>query len=637
MKFCLRLALLFVALCLPVSGKDAWTRVESTHFLLVGNADEAKIKLAAAKLEHFRRVLQQIFPQTNLDSATPTTVIVFRDDAAFKSFKPINDNGATRDNVRGYFQPGLDKNYIALSAEGDDARVFGTIFHEYTHFAVNNRFGRARIPAWFNEGLACYYQTLRFENEKRAIIGEAPVSHVQFLQREEPISLETFFNVDYVALRNQGAHGNSQFYSQAWLLMHYLQQNGRREQLNQFINLLLADKPPRAAFQIAFQIDYAALESELKKYLAQRSFQIVAIDLKEKLNFDASMRSTALPEAEALAFTGDLLLHANRLTEAAALLGESLSLDQNSTLAHAAIGMTLVRQNDFANARRHLEKAVRLDSRNYLTNFLYAYALSREDLDANGYARFYLPEKAAQMQTALGKAIELNPNFAESYRLLAFINVANNYNLNEAVELLDKALSLAPGNQQYQLELAQIYLRQEKLNEAREIAKRVFDSAENVQVRGNAQVLLANIARYEAELKRSKEIAENPELAKPTTIPDLPEAELINQARNEALRRLRTGEKRIVGYLTAIDCGKQNTVLSLKSDNQEFRFTIANLQKLFLVSFTTEAYGKQFGCDTENAEHFVVATFRPNADRDSNINGEIVALEFMPKEFKLLP
>lgn len=299
--------------------------------------------------------------------------------------------------------------------------------------------------------------------------------------------------------------------------------------------------------------------------------------------------------------------------------------------------MTKARQNDFETAARHLEKAVKLNVDNYLPHFFYAYALSREDMDANGYVRLFLPEKISKMAAALNRAIELNPNFPESYRLLAFINSVNNYDLNEAVALLEKATALAPGKQDYQLETAQIYLRQEKLDDARALAAKVFAHAEKPDVRERAQLLLHNISRYEADLKRAKEIAENPPAPDPEPTPKLSEAELINQSLNEALRRLRLGEQRVVGFLTEIECNKQGATVSIRASeaHQTLKFAIADFEKVRLIAFTVAASNTKFGCETVTAEQFVVATFRPNDDADK-IAGQIVALEFMPNHFKLI-
>lgn len=640
----LPLLLLLAVLFLPASaaGKDVWTQVRSKNFLLIGNAGEKDVRAVGFKLEQFRQAFRQILPSANFDSATPTTVIVFKDDVSYKPFKPVRAGGETADNVKGYFLPGDDVNYLTLALNADEKATYGTIFHEYVHFVVNNNFGRDRVPPWFNEGLAAYYQTFRLETEQSAVVGEPPGAHLRFLRREEQlIPLETLFNTDYYQLRNQGSHGASAFYSEAWALMHFFQhaeKGARRAQSSRFLELLLQGKPARAAFETAFQTDYATLETALKKYVAQNQFATAKYDFKNRLAPDFEMQSAPLGEAAANAYLGDLLQHDNRLDEAVSLLEQALAFDPDSAFAHAALGMTKVRKNDFETAARHLEKAVRLNVDNYLPQFFYAYALSREGMDASGYVRFYLPEKISKMAAALNRAIELNPHFPESYRLLAFINVVNNYDLNEAVALLKKASALAPGKQEYQLETAQIYLRQEKLQDARALAANVFAHAEKQAVRERAQLLLHNISRYEADLKRAKEIEENPFAPEPEPTPKLSDAELVNQSLNESLRRPRLGEQRAVGFLTEIDCAdKQGAIVSIRAQtaNQIMKFLVADFGKVRLIAFTAAASNTKFGCETVIKDQFVVATFRPN-DTANTSAGQIVALEFMPDNFKLI-
>ncbi len=635
--------LLFAVLFSPAFalGKDVWTQVRSKNFLIIGNAVEKDVRAVGFKLEQFRQAFRQILPSANFDSATPTTVIVFKDDAAYKPFKPVRATGEIAENVKGYFLPGDDVNYLTLALNADEKATYNTIFHEYVHFVVNNNFGRDRVPPWFNEGLAAYYQTFRLETEQSAIVGEPPGAHLRFLQREqELIPLETLFNTSYYQLRNQGNHGASAFYSESWALMHFFQhaeKGARRAQLSRFLELLLAGKPARAAFETAFQTDYVWLENAVKNYVKQNQFATAKHELKDKFASDFEMRAAPLGEAAANAYLGDLLQHDNRLDEAVRLLDQALAFDPNSALAHAALGMTKVRKNDFETAARHLEKAVKLNVDNYLPHFFYAYALSREDMDASGYVRFYLPEKIGKMAASLNRAIELNPNFPESYRLLAFINLVNNYDLNEAVALLKKASALAPGKQEYKLETAQIYLRQEKLQDARALAANVFAHAEKPDVRERAQLLLHNINRYEADLKRAKEIEENPFAPEPEPTPKLSEAELINQSLNEALRRLRIGEQRVTGFLTEIECDKQGAIVSIRaqSGNQILKFFVADFEKVRLIAFTADASNSRFGCETDIKEQFVVATFRPS-DGTNSSTGQIVALEFMPDNFKLL-
>ena len=86
---------------------------------------------------------------------------------------------------------------------------------------------------------------------------------------------------------------------------------------------------------------------------------------------------------------------------------------------------------------------------------------------AGGYA----PELAKEMRESLRKAISLRPDFLESYHLLGWINLVTGEELEVSAALLRRALAMAPGNQHYALVLAQIYLRQEKFEQARQTAE----------------------------------------------------------------------------------------------------------------------------------------------------------------------
>ena len=195
---------------------------------MVGNASEKEIRLVAAKLEQFREVFRQLFPAMKFTSPIPTNVIVFRDDAAFAPYKPLNQDGQANEWVAGYFLKGDDVNYIALSARSDIEQTYGTIFHEYTHFLVDNGIGRTRIPAWLNEGLAEYYERFQIENGQKVTLGALNNNHLALLARREFMPLENFFDTDYYSLGRQGKDRVGVFYAQAWALMHYFTARRRR-------------------------------------------------------------------------------------------------------------------------------------------------------------------------------------------------------------------------------------------------------------------------------------------------------------------------------------------------------------------------------------------------------------------------
>ena len=195
--FCLALfGVILAAANTDVSAKDEWFRVQSKNFQLVGNASEKDLRRVATKFEQFRYVFAQLFPRMNFNSPIPTRVIVFKDEKSFKSFSSI-------EWAAGYFQPGDDINYIVFSTEGEKEDTYRVIFHEYTHFLIDNSLGRSNIPPWFNEGIAEYYEQFLIENDQKITLGGLNDNHLALLQQNKFIPLETLFGIDYYSLHRQ--------------------------------------------------------------------------------------------------------------------------------------------------------------------------------------------------------------------------------------------------------------------------------------------------------------------------------------------------------------------------------------------------------------------------------------------------
>jgi FimV-like protein len=97
------------------------------------------------------------------------------------------------------------------------------------------------------------------------------------------------------------------------------------------------------------------------------------------------------------------------------------------------------------------------------------------------------------MRRELRRAITLNPNFVESYRLLAFINLVTGEQLPEAVELLRQGLKLSPGRPDLTFILAQVYLRMNDTNSARSTLQQLLNGGANARLRARAQTLLARM------------------------------------------------------------------------------------------------------------------------------------------------
>jgi Flp pilus assembly protein TadD len=647
MKFRVLLCLIYALLSLPVLtfANESWTRIASTNFTLVGNVDEKEIRGVGIKLERFRETFQELFPSRKFNTGQ-ITVFVFKNSQDLKSFQPVRTESDAGNSPRSYLISGDGINYIALSADSESSKAFQSIFHDYIHFIINKNFGRPVAPPWINEGLAEYYQTFRFENEMNSHLGEVPEENLRLLQEQSLIPLERFFAFDYYTLRNQGNHGKSIFYAESWALIHYLQEGNkgvRREQLKTFLNFLIDNQPPSVAFEKAFQTDYAGMEKELKTYVAQRSFTNRIVALKNNPNFNLEMQSESLTDSDIMTYQGDLLLHLNRLDEAVNLLQRAVALDPKNAFAYASLGATLARQNKFDEARSLFEKSISLAPKNHLPYFYYADAIRRQAVTDENFARPFTDEQSERIAELLERTIQLNPDFAEAYRLSAFVNFANNRNLNDAVATLNKAILIEPGNEHYALDLGRVYYRQEKFDQARNLARKVFAFAEEAGTRAKAQVLLSNVNSLEEQLRliRERNARRDKGEKESSTIEYTPE-ELINQSLNEALRKPRPGEKRMVGYLSNINCEDKeiNFLVRTKdqSVNQMLKLRADDFLSVAFMAFTAEANGKQMGCGVRKPEDFVVVTYRSSSSEvKTDSDGGIVAVEFVPKTFVLKP
>lgn len=651
-------ALLFVAVFvfLPASAiaKDEWRQVKSKNFYVIGNASERDIRNVATKLEQFRETFRQLFKDMTLTAPVPTNVVVFKSDSSYRPFKPKRGDGKIDNNVAGYFQPGDDVNYITLSTEGTDADTYGTIFHEYVHFVINTNYGKSEVPSWFNEGLAEYYQTFEIVDDQKVKLGRPQGVHLDLLAQSKLIPLDQFFTSD--ARGYVGGHSKSIFYAQSWALIHYLVQTGKSDGLDKFIGALINNRPPEQAFREAFGMGYADMEKELRKYVGQRTYTYHVLTFKNKLTFDTEMQVAPLTESDSNAYLGDLLFHTHRWDDAEPFLRTALTLNPDSSIANTTLGMVKLRQRKYADAKAFLEKATK-DVKNHLAFYRYAELLTREGRDEFGHVARFEPATAARIRELLNKAITLNPAFTESYELLAFVNLVNNERLDEALAGLQKALKYQPGNPRYVMRAAEIYLRQKKIKEALGIAEKLAKSSDDDEIRSRAERLSADIrqyeetlAQYEAEKKKYDQTraAYGPAAGDPVIVRRRPGeekptpeqlAKASEEARmrslNQALRVPESGEKRIAGEITKIECKPKNVLYTVAAENESFRLSSKDFQTLIVTAFIEDGDG-EIGCTANLAGLKLVLSYKPVADPKSPTRGELVSIEFVPKTFRFI-
>src|SRR5262249_41000279 len=158
-----------------------------------------------------------------------------------------------------------------------------------------------------------------------------------------------------------------------------------------------------------------------------------------------------ITEADTQFYLGDLLMHLHRFEEAETYLKEALNLDAKLASAHASLGSLYLQQQKWAEAKSNLEQAVAADSKSYLTHYWYAELLVREGTSEGSLGVRFSTDTAKTIGTELKRAIDLQPGFIESYRLLAYTSLVTGEALDETLGLLKRARTLAPGREEIDL------------------------------------------------------------------------------------------------------------------------------------------------------------------------------------------
>lgn len=631
----------------PVKAAENWIEVRTKNFVLVGDAGEKEIRQAAARLEQFRETFRMLFPRIKLDGGVRTNVVVFKNTVSYAAFKPKRPDGSSDDAVAGYFQAGEDVNYITLSV--DKPGAYGTIFHEYVHFLLDVNIGRSDLPPWLGEGLAEYFETLQILDDQRVVLGVPPSGHLSLLRQNEIIPLTAFFSTDNAALHRRGDDSRSLFYAQAWALTHYLLHAERNKDvgLDDVINLVNKAESAEKLSQELFKLDQTVLEKVLRNYVSQPLPLNRIIPIPQKIAAETYATALSLSEAQATSYLGDLLYHTNNLPEAEALLRKALKLDSELSQANMSLGLVLARKKNFVEAKRYLEKAITTDRSNHFAYFNYAYAISRESMDEDGNVTEFPAESAVKMRDALQQSIRLNPGFAESYRLLAFVHFVNTTDLNEAVNLLNKGLAVRPGDQHFSLLLAQVLLRQEKYEEAASLAKKIIAGAANAEVWSEAMSVVQAVNQYNA----SKATGPGdpaavrifgplpPLILKRSALSDA-EVEKYEEDRritnlNILIEKPRFGEKQVVGYVDKITCSDGNISYAIRSGGENFRLSSSGFGSIRLKVLTDGESSFTLDCGVSFGKQLTALIYQPTAASKSNTRGRLLSIAFVPDYFRL--
>ena len=426
--------------------RDGWRSVRTNHLFVIGNADPENLRRVAVWLEFFHAAFARLVSRNVIDSSVPTTVIVFRDDLSFMPFKPVY-NGRPA-SISGFFLPGDDVNYIALSLDprGD---TYATAFHEYVHLHVKDNVPNA--PLWLNEGLAELYEALEFSGSD-AIIGMPDHNYLYLLRQREMLPLKTLFSIGPDSPHYNERDKAGVFYGESWALVHYLMfgDRARQDQFKKFLQRIGSGDDAAKAIEATYGTTLDVIEQELQSYVRRGNLtaqHITGIANPEAYRSYTATQRSGLTDSEAYYYLSDLSLHMGRHAVAERGLKEAIAQDPGFLPAYAALGSMYVEERRYAEAKKYLQKAI-TSPQSFLVHYYYAYVLSREGMSASGEVSQYSRENAAVMREQLLQSIKLASNYAPAYYLLGVVDFMSDQT-DEALDMAQKAQQLSPSNKNY--------------------------------------------------------------------------------------------------------------------------------------------------------------------------------------------
>lgn len=340
-------ALLTLATLLATPAHAEWREATSDHFIIVSGGPEEELVRFSKELEAVHWLMTQATGLTEIDNGPKVRIYLM--DRLYSVHAAM---GQTRDNpAAGFYRTTHDGAYAVVPR---DQGEFSTtvLYHEYAHHFMLQHMNSA-FPPWFVEGFAEVVSTASFEQPGKISYGRA-ASH-----RADELHFVTWVPTTrmFAPRSRDDERAGVASYGQYWLTAHYfIFSPDRRGQLARFITATNSGQSPEQAYGV-FTGGIDRVDSDLRRYLRQRSFPYVAPELPADV-----MRAPVLrllrPGEEA---TVDEELQASRPMSAAAHIPVAARVAQVAVRYPADPAVALLHARLLYYAERYAEAEAAVD------------------------------------------------------------------------------------------------------------------------------------------------------------------------------------------------------------------------------------------------------------------------------------
>ena len=671
-------ALLTISFCLPArAAEPPWLEIHSVHFIVITDAGEKKGREVALRFEQMRNVFATLIGKDRLNQPLPLTILALKNDKSYYQVAPLR-NGQPID-VPGFLLPGEDQNFIVLNLFEEES--WRAVAHDFAHMFLNYNYPPAQ--GWFDEGLAEYFSSIRIDNRQVEIGGDPelvptvkedllanqrdthpPKSLTELLGAQVWLSLPDLFMMKHdTSTYTEGTH-HTQYYAEAWIVMHYLLHEQKLAETGTYFGLVLNQHlPVEDAIQKAYGMTSAQLEQAVKDYFHSQTALLTSLDTARQTTLnpanpagsdalyrfpspvgpdDMVMTPKPLPEADARALYANVQIRVPERREAGlkelhALATTTTATDQKlqakqeekqkkdedspqlltnsvgNATAHRVLAYDEILHGEFDQAIADLGDAAALNQhdmwvRYYLSVLKFRMAQAKHT-DMQGLANMMLDLKAV---------LEWYPEMADAYDLLA---LARNEGGGPAAAMQAEraAMTLSPRDERYVYHLAQIYIASKKWDAAEALLERLKNSS-NPQL---AALARERMAQAGTERKYNISVGANPAPAKPAQQKspfDVLEEDAAKRASADKAAQSGVKDTRVTkffkGRLITVDCSTAPAaVLTVTAEGVVLKLRAVDYKSLLLIG------ADDFSCEWTNRQ--VTVNYKPGGLTD----GDLVSLE----------
>ena len=547
---------------LATAGEPQWVEVRSANFSVVTDAGERRGREVAMRFEQMRAVFGTLMVKAKVNLPVPLQIVAFRNTKEMRQVAPLFRGKPTE--LAGLFQGGEDRSFIMLDMSVEEP--YHTVFHEYAHQLLNGNIGWQPDP-WFEEGFAEYFASIEVDS-KQARVGKIPEDEYLILQQIGTMKISDLFKVRQNSQTyNESGNHRTTFYAESGMLMHYIYDHQLLPKVALYFDLKdTKHAAVEEAVQQAFGMSPQQLDKALRDYISAGRYRYYPIPNPPNI-VESNFKASAMKPTDARAVLADIHLHSpDYRDKARAEFEDILKSEPDNSAACRGLGYAYLQHQEYDKAGEYFKRASELDSKDPRVHYYHAMLMARQSGDGGG-------ADLTAITKELETAISLDPEFADSYAMLAFAQSTGG-DRAAAIASMQKALAINPRNESYLVNLANIYLANREPEKAKTVLQSLRTS-DNPQLAARIEAMLEQIEEYQsmveaAATSRTMEVrteSEPHEVVVATAAPPKP-----------------VPAKFLKGVLTAVDCGSEPAaVLTILSGSTTWKMTINDRNHVVLI------------------------------------------------------